>query len=54
MEFLDGNVKSMPSLPYTAYVEGVQSYECEDCETIIYPVINTFANYLDLISVLGQ
>ena len=37
MEFLDRDVKKMPSLSYTEYLEGIQSYECEDCETIIYP-----------------
>ena len=37
MEFLDADVKTMPSLSYTEYLEGIQSYECEDCETIIYP-----------------
>ena len=37
MEFLDADVKTMPSLSYTKYVEAGQSYECEDCETIIYP-----------------
>ena len=37
MEFLDADVKTMPSLSYTKYFEGVRSYECEDCETIIYP-----------------
>lgn len=37
MELLNSNVKRMPSLPYTKYFEGVQSYECEDCKTIIYP-----------------
>ena len=37
MEFLDRNVQKMPLLSYTGYVEGVQSYECENCETIIYP-----------------
>ena len=37
MEFLDCNVKKMPSLSYTEYLEGIQSYECEDCKTIIYP-----------------
>ena len=36
MEFLDADVKTMPSLSYTEYLEGVRSYECEDCETIIY------------------
>ena len=36
MEFLDRNVKKMPSLSYAEYFEGIQSYECEDCETIIY------------------
>ena len=37
MEFLDRDVKKIPSLSYTEYLEGIQSYECEDCETIIYP-----------------
>ena len=37
MEFLDADVKTMPSLSYTGYVEGVQSYECENCKTVIYP-----------------
>ena len=37
MEFSDSDVKKMHSLSYTEYVEGVQSYECEDCKTIIYP-----------------
>ena len=37
MKFLDSNVKRMPSLSYTGYVEGVQSYECENCKTIISP-----------------
>ena len=37
MEFLDADVKTMPSLSYTKYFEGVRSYECKDCETIIYP-----------------
>ena len=36
MEFLDADVKTMPSLSYAEYFEGIQSYECEDCETIIY------------------
>ena len=35
MEFLDCDAKTMPSLSYTEYLEGTQSYECEDCETII-------------------
>ena len=39
MEFLDRNVKTMPSLSYTKYFEGIQSYECEDCKTIIYPAM---------------
>ena len=34
MEFLDRDVKKMPSLSYTEYLEGVQRYECEDCKTI--------------------
>ena len=34
MEFLDRDVKKMPSLSYTEYFEGTQSYECEDCKTI--------------------
>lgn len=37
MEFLDADVKRMPSLPYIKYFEGVQSYECEDCKTVIHP-----------------
>ena len=37
MEFLDRNVKKMPSLSYTKYFEGVQSYECKDCKRIIHP-----------------
>ena len=39
MEFLDRDVKKMPSLSYTKYFEGIQSYECEDCKTIIYPAM---------------
>ena len=35
MEFLDCDAKTMPSLSYTEYLEGTQSYECKDCETII-------------------
>ena len=31
MEFSDADVKTMPSLSYIKYFEGVQSYECEDC-----------------------
>ena len=37
MKFLDADVKTMPRLSYTQYFEGIQSYECEDCKTIIYP-----------------
>ena len=37
MEFLDADVKTMPSLSYTKYFEGVQSHECEDCKTVIHP-----------------
>lgn len=39
MEFLDRDVKKMPSLSYTEYFEGIQSYECEDCETIVVPAM---------------
>ena len=35
MEFLDRDVKKMPSLSYTEYLEGIQSYECEDCRASI-------------------
>ena len=35
MEFSDADVKTMPSLSYTKYFEGVQSYECEDCRASI-------------------
>ena len=35
--FDSGNVKKMPSLSYTQFLEGMQSYECEDCKKIIYP-----------------
>lgn len=31
------DVKKIPSLSYTEYLEGIQSYECEDCKTIIHP-----------------
>lgn len=31
------DVKKIPSLSYTGYREGIQSYECEDCKAIIYP-----------------
>ena len=31
MKFLDRDVKTMPSLSYTEYYEGVQSHECEKC-----------------------
>ena len=37
MEYLDSEVERMPSLSYMDYVEGVQSYECKDCKTIVYP-----------------
>ena len=37
MKFLDRDVKNMPSLSYAEYFEGIQSYECEDCNTIIHP-----------------
>ena len=39
MEFLDRDVKKMPSLSYTEYFEGIQSYKCEDCETIVVPAM---------------
>ena len=39
MKFLDRNVKTMPSLSYTEYLEGIQSYECEDCKAIIIPTM---------------
>ena len=35
MEFSDADVKTMPSLSYIKYFEGVQSYECEDCRASI-------------------
>ena len=35
--FDSGNIKKMPSLSYTQFLEGMQSYECEDCKKIIYP-----------------
>ena len=31
MKFLDSDVKTMPSLSYTEYYEGVQSHECKKC-----------------------
>ena len=37
--FDSGNVKKMPSLSYTEYLEGIQSYECEDCKAIIVPTM---------------
>ena len=37
MTLLDRDVKNMPSLSYAEYFEGIQSYECEDCNTIIHP-----------------
>ena len=37
--FDSGNVKKMPSLSYTEYLEGIQSYECEDCKAIVVPTM---------------
>ena len=37
LDFDSGNVKKIPSLSYTEYLEGIQSYQCEDCKKIIYP-----------------
>ena len=37
--FDSGNVKKMPSLSYTQFLEGMQSYECEDCKAIIVPTM---------------
>ena len=31
MKFLDSDVKTMPSLSYAEYYEGVQSHECKEC-----------------------
>ena len=42
MEFLDADVKTMPSLSYTEYLEGIQSYECQDCKKIIYPEMERY------------
>lgn len=47
MKYSDSETKRMPSLSYTEYVEGIQSYECQDCKIITYPHVGHCAKCIE-------